>query len=60
MPFDEIGYWSELKLDIVRDYASAYSRIMAAQRNPELSRAGSSCAQKRHMGAPAEAREENA
>lgn len=28
---DEIGYWSEVKLDIVRKYASAYSRIMANQ-----------------------------
>ena len=27
---DEIGYWSEVKLDIVRKYAAAYSRIMAA------------------------------
>ena len=34
--FDEIGYWSEVKLDIVRDYASAYSAIIAAQRNPNL------------------------
>jgi three-Cys-motif partner protein len=31
MKFDEIGYWSEIKLDIVKDYASAYSRILAAQ-----------------------------
>lgn len=30
--FDEIGYWSEVKLDIVREYAAAYSRILAAQR----------------------------
>lgn len=29
--FDEIGYWSEVKLDIVREYAQAYSRILAAQ-----------------------------
>ena len=29
--FDEINYWSEIKLDIIRDYASAYSRILAAQ-----------------------------
>lgn len=29
LKFDEIGYWSEVKLDIVREYASAYSRIMA-------------------------------
>lgn len=26
--FDDIGYWSEVKLDIVRDYASAYSTIL--------------------------------
>jgi three-Cys-motif partner protein len=36
LKFDEIGYWSEIKLDIVKDYASAYSRILAAQRNPSL------------------------
>ena len=29
--YDEIGYWSEVKLDIVRKYASAYSTIMSAQ-----------------------------
>jgi three-Cys-motif partner protein len=29
--FDEIGYWSEVKLDIIRDYAKAYSTILAAQ-----------------------------
>lgn len=29
---DEIGYWSEVKLDIVREYASAYSMIMNQQR----------------------------
>lgn len=29
--FDEIGYWSEIKLDILREYASAYSRILNAQ-----------------------------
>jgi three-Cys-motif partner protein len=34
--FDEVGYWSEVKLDIVKDYASAYSRILAAQKNPAL------------------------
>jgi three-Cys-motif partner protein len=28
---DEIGYWSEIKLDIVKKYASAYSRILATQ-----------------------------
>jgi three-Cys-motif partner protein len=28
---DEIGPWSEVKLDIVREYAAAYSRILSAQ-----------------------------
>jgi three-Cys-motif partner protein len=28
---DEIGYWSEVKLDIVRRYASEYSKIMSKQ-----------------------------
>jgi three-Cys-motif partner protein len=34
--FDEIGSWSEIKLEIIRKYASAYSRIMASRTNPEL------------------------
>lgn len=29
--FDEIGYWSEIKLDIIRDYATEYSKIMSRQ-----------------------------
>lgn len=29
--FDQIGYWSQIKLDIVRDYAKAYSIILAKQ-----------------------------
>ena len=29
--YDEIGYWSEIKLHIIREYASAYSKILAAQ-----------------------------
>lgn len=29
--FDEIGEWSEVKLDIVREYAKAYSTIMSRQ-----------------------------
>lgn len=29
---DEIGYWSEVKLEIVSKYAAAYSTIMAKQR----------------------------
>jgi len=32
--FDEIGYWSEVKLEIIKEYASAYSRILASRRNP--------------------------
>lgn len=30
--FDEIGYWSEIKLDIVKDYAQAYATILAAKK----------------------------
>lgn len=36
LKLDEIGYWSEVKLDIVRDYAKAYSTILAAQENPSF------------------------
>jgi three-Cys-motif partner protein len=36
LKIDEIGPWSEVKLDIVREYASAYSRILAAQKTPSL------------------------
>jgi len=25
MKFDTIGYWSEIKLEIIREYAQAYS-----------------------------------
>lgn len=31
--FDEIGYWSELKLEIVEKYGSAYTSAFANQRN---------------------------
>jgi len=31
LPFDEIGYWSEIKLEIIRKYAAAYSRILSSQ-----------------------------
>lgn len=34
--FDEISYWSEVKLDIVKEYATAYSTILARQRDPSL------------------------
>jgi len=30
--FDEIGYWSEVKLDIIREYAKAYSQILAKKK----------------------------
>lgn len=36
LQFDRIGYWSEIKLEIVREYAAAYSRILAAQSSPGL------------------------
>lgn len=36
MKFDTIGYWSEIKLDIVKEYAAAYSTILAAQQKPRL------------------------
>src|SRR6185503_2287726 len=31
--YDEIGYWSEIKPDIIKEYAQAYSTIMNAQRS---------------------------
>ena len=30
--FDEVGRWSEIKLEIIKKYASAYSKILSAQR----------------------------
>jgi len=33
---DEIGPWSEIKLDIVREYAAAYSTVLTAQHTPEF------------------------
>ncbi len=33
LKFDEIGYWSEIKLDIINRYAKAYSQILSKQRN---------------------------
>jgi three-Cys-motif partner protein len=32
MKIDEVGYWSELKLEIIKKYAAAYSQILAAQK----------------------------
>ena len=34
--FDKINYWSEIKLDIVKKYASAYSKILSARKNPSF------------------------
>ena len=34
--YDEIGYWSEIKLDIIKEYAAAYSRILSSQKKPSL------------------------
>jgi three-Cys-motif partner protein len=36
LKLDEIGYWSEVKLDIIREYAKAYSKILVAQERPRL------------------------
>src|SRR5512146_83220 len=33
---DEIGIWSEIKLAIIKEYATAYSSILAAQSRPKL------------------------
>lgn len=32
--YDTINYWSEVKLDIIKEYAAAYSRILSAQTSP--------------------------
>jgi len=31
LEFDRIGYWSEVKLDIVKEYGTAYSKILSKQ-----------------------------
>ena len=36
--YDEIGIWSEVKLDIIKEYASTYSKIMEAWRRDRLKR----------------------
>jgi len=33
---DEVGYWSEVKLDILKSYAKEYSKIISAQSSPSL------------------------
>lgn len=32
LPIDEIGYWSEIKLEIIKKYAKAYSTILSKQK----------------------------
>jgi three-Cys-motif partner protein len=34
--YDEIGIWSEVKLDIIKEYAAAYTRIMYAQQRDRI------------------------
>ncbi len=34
--FDEIHYWSEVKLDIIKEYAAAYTRVLQAQQSKGL------------------------
>lgn len=36
LTLDKIGYWSEVKLEIIRRYAEAYSTILASQKNPSF------------------------
>lgn len=36
LEYDEIGVWSEVKLAIIREYASAYARIMDARRRDKI------------------------
>lgn len=36
LKFDEISYWSEVKHNIIKDYASEYSKILSAQTSPKL------------------------
>lgn len=36
-PLDEIGPWSEVKLDILKRYAVEYSKILSNQKDPQLS-----------------------
>jgi three-Cys-motif partner protein len=36
LKFDKIGNWSEVKLDIIKGYAAAYSAILSKRKNPSL------------------------
>lgn len=33
---DFVGLWTEIKIDIIREYAAAYSSILSRQRNPKF------------------------
>lgn len=54
--FDQISYWSEVKLDIISEYAKTYSTILAAQLKPRLDHvyidgfAGAGVHMSRHTG----------
>ena len=37
MEISTIGYWSEVKLEIIRKYAAAYSTIISGQKKPSFS-----------------------
>ena len=34
LKFDEIGYWSQIKLDIIEEYALPYSQILSSRKTP--------------------------
>lgn len=34
--YDEIGIWSEVKLDIIKEYAAAYTTIMRGQQRDRI------------------------
>ena len=36
LKFDNIGRWSEIKLDIIEKYARAYSKILSSRNNPSF------------------------
>lgn len=36
LKFDEIGYWSEVKLEIIKKYAETYTTILSKQKNPSF------------------------
>ena len=36
LKIDEIGPWTEVKLDILKRYATEYSKILSNQRNPSF------------------------